>query len=134
MSTEIPTSPNLANSPVRDAMQLGLVECTPETGLWSVAQLMAEHTIHCVVVASDRWGIVSDVDLMGALRPGLAGVTAGDVAAADFVVVRPDDSLKHAAQLMAEHDTAHLVVVSPTGRPVGHAFVARRTARAVAAG
>jgi CBS domain-containing protein len=36
------------------------------------------------------------------------------------VVVKPDDSIEHAAQLMAEHDTAHLIVASPeTGRPVG---------------
>jgi CBS domain-containing protein len=101
-------------------MQLGLFECTPETGLRSVAQLMADKTIHCVVVAGDRWGIVSDLDLMRALGPGLADLTAGDVAATDFVIVRPDDSLEHAAQLMADHDTAHLIVVSPeTGIPVG---------------
>jgi CBS domain-containing protein len=101
-------------------MRMGLFECTPETDLRSVAQLMATKAIHCVVVAGDRWGIVSDIDLMRALGPGLADVTAGDVAATDFVVVQPDDSLEHAAQLMAEHDTAHLVVVSPeTGRPVG---------------
>jgi CBS domain-containing protein len=101
-------------------MQLGLFECTPETDLRSVAQLMVTKTIHCVVVAGDRWGIVSDIDLMRALEPGLEDVTAGDVAATDFVVVRPDDSLEHAAQLMAEHETAHLIVVSPeTGRPAG---------------
>jgi CBS domain-containing protein len=101
-------------------MQLGLFECTPETDLRSVAQLMTDKTIHCVVVAGERWGIVSDLDLMRALGPGLADATAGDVAASDFVIVRPDDSLEHAAQLMAEHDTAHLIVVSPeTGVPVG---------------
>jgi CBS domain-containing protein len=101
-------------------MQLGLFECTPETDLRSVAQLMASKRIHCVVVAGDRWGIVSDIDLMRALEPGLEDITAGDVAATDFVIVRPDDSLEHAAQLMAEHETAHLIVVSPdTGRPAG---------------
>ncbi len=115
-------------------MQLGLFECTPETDLRSVAQLMAEKTIHCVVVAGDRWGIVSDVDLMRALGPGIADATAGDVAATDFVVVRPNDSLEHAAQLMAEHDTAHLVVVSPeTGYPAGM-LSTLDIARVVAAG
>jgi CBS domain-containing protein len=120
MSTNTPTSLNLAQSPVRGAMQLGLFECTPDAELRSVARLMAEKTIHCVVVAGDRWGIVSDLDLMRALGPGLEELTAGDVAATDVVVVKPDDSIEHAAQLMAEHDTAHLIVASPeTGRPVG---------------
>jgi CBS domain-containing protein len=114
-------------------MQLGLFECTPETDVRSVAQLMAAKTIHCVVVAGERWGIVSDIDLMRALGPGSADLTAGAVAASDFVIVRPDDSLEHAAQLMAEHDTAHLVVVSPqTGRPVGM-LSTLDVARAVAA-
>jgi CBS domain-containing protein len=69
MSTNTPTSLNLAQSPVRGAMQLGLFECTPDAELRSVARLMAEKTIHCVVVAGDRWGIVSDLDLMRALGP-----------------------------------------------------------------
>jgi len=88
---------------------------------------MADKTIHAVVVPGvahapgrgDRpaWGIVSDVDLMRGLRPGLERTTAVELAA---VSVLPTDTLEHAAQLMAEHDTAHLLVVSPdSGRPVG---------------
>jgi CBS domain-containing protein len=115
------TTHSTVRAPVRDAMQLGLYECTPADDLRSVARLMADRTIHCVVVvAGDRWGIVSDLDLMRALGPGSEQLTAGDVAATDLVVVQPDDTIEHAAQLMAEHDTAHLVVASPdTGRPVG---------------
>ena len=107
-------------SAVRGAMQVGLFECTPDTDLRSVARLMAGKTIHCVVVVGDHWGIVSDLDLMRALGPGFEELTAGNVAATGFVVVQPDDTIEHAAQLMAEHDTAHLIVASPeTGRPVG---------------
>jgi CBS domain-containing protein len=52
--------------------------------------------------------------------PGFEELTAGDVAATDMVVVQPDDTIEHAAQLMAEHDTAHLIVASPeSGQPVG---------------
>jgi CBS domain-containing protein len=110
----------LGRFPVRGTMQLGLFECTSDTDLRSVARLMADKTIHCVVVAGDRWGIVSDLDLMRALGPGFEELTAGDVAATDIVVVQPDDTIEHAAQLMAEHDTAHLIVASPeAGRPVG---------------
>jgi len=56
---------------------------------------------------------------MASLRPGVEA-TAGELAASDVVVVDPADTLEHAAQLMAEHSTAHLVVVSPdSGRPIG---------------
>jgi CBS domain-containing protein len=130
MSADTPTYPNLAEYTVRDAMQLGLFECPPETGVETLAQTMAEQSIHCVVVAGIArrgprgehlaWGIVSDLDLMRAFLPGLEGATAGELAATDIVFVEPTDSLEHAAQLMAEHDNAHLVVASPaTGRPVG---------------
>jgi CBS domain-containing protein len=120
MTDHTPTSLTLGRSTVRGAMQLGLFECTPDTDLRTLAGIMAEKTLHCVVVASPTWGIVSDLDLMRGLSPGLDETTAGDVAATDTVVIEPDDTLEHAAQLMAEHETAHLVVVSPaTGRPVG---------------
>jgi len=121
---------NLSQTTVRDAMQLGLFECAPDADVLTLARTMAEKTIHCVVVVGIErrgrrgerlaWGIVSDLDLMRGLRPGLEDTTAGELAATDLVSVEPDDTLEHAAQLMAEHDTAHLVVASPTtGRPVG---------------
>jgi CBS domain-containing protein len=120
MSTRTPTTTNLARINVRDAMQLGLFECEPDTDLRTVARIMASKRIHCVVVAGERWGIVSDLDLMRALEPGLEEARAGAVAATDVVAIKPHDTLEHAAQLMADHDTAHLVVVSPdTGFPVG---------------
>lgn len=120
----------LARTPVRAAMQLGLYECDPEADLRTLARTMAERTIHAVVVsdvANARglrgrlaWGIVSDIELMRALRPGMEQTSAGEIAATEVVSVLPGDTLEHAALLMADHDTAHLVVVSPdTGRPVG---------------
>ena len=125
MSTDAPTYPDLARSTVRDAMQFGLFECGPDADIASLARTMAEKSIHCVVVSGlDRgdkaWGIVSDLDLMRALAPGAEDATAAELAATDLVAVQPTDTLEHAAQLMAEHDNAHLVVASPeTGRPVG---------------
>ena len=127
-----PTSPAevLGRTRVRDAMQLGLFHCEPDDDAAAVARTMAEQTIHCVVVggivrrdhSGDRlaWGIVSDMDLMRALRPGAEEATAAEVAGTEIVTVSPLESLAAAVQLMDEHETAHLVVVSPdTGRPVG---------------
>ena len=136
MTTDTPTHPNLARSTVRDAMQLGLFECPPDASIDTLARTMAERSIHCVVVPSNdgAWGIVSDLDLMRGLAPGLEAATAGELAATEVVVVEPTDSLEHAVQLMAEHDNAHLVVASPqTGRPVGM-LSTLDVARAVASG
>jgi CBS domain-containing protein len=115
--------PEFGTFTVLNALQLGLIECPADADVRSVARLMAEHNVHCVVVRGtepDGWGIVSDLDLMAALRPELSSATAGRLAATDSLVVDPADSLEHAAQLMAEHQTTHAVVVDPvTGRPIG---------------
>ena len=119
-----------ARTDERHAMQLGLFHCAPEDDIATVARTMAEQSIHSVVVAGIArrdhagdhlaWGIVSDLDLMRALAPGADEATAGEFAGTEIVAVSPLDSLGQAVQLMAEHETAHLVVVSPdTGNPVG---------------
>jgi CBS domain-containing protein len=109
---------------VLNALQLGLVERPANADVRSLAQAMAEHTVHSVVVRDIQrprsWGIVSDLDLMAAMRPELEGATAGQLAASDPVVVAASETLGRAAQLMAEHQTAHLVVVDPVSdEPVG---------------
>jgi CBS domain-containing protein len=132
-SPPFPTSSitdRLAATPVRAAMQLGLFTCSPDEPLATVVRTMAEQSIHCVLVTGIArrghegeqlgWGIVSDLDLMAALNTGAEAGTAGTVAGTEIVTVSPHESLALAAALMTEHQTAHLVVVSPdTGRPVG---------------
>ena len=110
---------------VRNAMHDGIATCPPTASLREIADLLAQHRIHCAVVSehppgeesSTVWGIVSDLDLMRGLGSPVP-LTAGNLAALDVVTVRPDDELGHAAQLMAEHDVAHLIVAED-GAPVG---------------
>ena len=124
-----PTS-SLVRYTVLNAMNPGLVECAADADVGSIARAMAEHEIHCVVVRGierrDRhgerldWGVVSDLDLMAALHPDGADATAGQLAATEVVIVAPSDTLERAARLMAEHQTAHVMVVDPvTGDPAG---------------
>ena len=111
---------------VGQAMHDGVVVCPRDTPLATVAELMAAHRVHCVVVADhpddagSLWGVVSDLDLVAAAAVrDLVEQKAGGTAASPALMVEPAKLLR-AAQLMTEHATAHLVVVDPiTHRPVG---------------
>ena len=117
--------PLLGAQTVADAMHHGIATCPPSAGLREVAELLAEHGVHCAVVAeppdhdgtATLWGIVSDVDLMRGLGSPVP-LTAGNLAALDIVTVTPQDDLQAAARLMGEHDVAHLIVMAD-GRPTG---------------
>ena len=122
MTTLLPTpEPLLDARTVGEVMHRGIVTCPPSASLREVAELLADNSVHCVVVAGDpartMWGIVSDLDLVRGLGSPVA-LVAGNLAALDVVTVAPGDELRHAAQLMGEHDVAHLIVVED-GTPVG---------------
>ena len=112
---------------VTDAMHRGIFTCEREEPLSEVAAIMARERVHCVVVASGSgeagppWGIVSDLDLVAAATVrDLDHQSAGASAGAPVVTVSPGETLERAAQLMTEHNTAHLIVVQPKQqRPVG---------------
>jgi CBS domain-containing protein len=115
----------LASKTVASAMHHGIVTCPPSAGIREVAEMLAEHGVHCAVVAeppdddgaATLWGIVSDVDLMRGLGSPVP-LTAGNLAVLDIVTVTPGDDLQQAARLMGEHDVAHLIVMAE-GRPAG---------------
>jgi len=111
---------------VAEAMRHGTLSCQSETPLRTVAALMVEHRIHSVVVTdldgvSERaWGIVAEADVVRAFGEDVDEVTAAEMAATELVTIAPEDTLERAAQLMAEHEVSHLVVVDrPSDRPVG---------------
>ncbi len=119
----------LAETYVSEAMHEGLVTCSADTPLSSVASMMSQEHIHAVVVsgiATDSlgddhaWGIVSDLDLLRAALAGSGALTAGQVAAMEFLTVDAGETLERAAQVMAEHEVTHLIVLDPrTGHAVG---------------
>lgn len=110
----------LASRPVGEAMTPGIITCARSTPLRTVATMMATHRVHSIVVLdrSDNvmpWGVVSDLDLIDAVDTDGA---AGSVAASPVVTVTVDDTLSHAAQLMREHATSHLIVVTDEVSPL----------------
>jgi CBS domain-containing protein len=107
-------------------MHEGVLTCSRQASLAHVAELMASHRVHCVVVTDERedagslWGIVSDLDLAAASSVrDLDEQTAGATAATAALTIEPEETVQRAAQLMTEHGTTHLVVVDVEGRPVG---------------
>jgi CBS domain-containing protein len=124
MKTET-RQPRINTLRVDDVMHRGVFTCEREARLSEVAATMAREHVHCVVVESDNgeerslWGIVSDLDLVAAASVrDLDDQSAGASAAAPVVTVSPDETLERAAQLMTEHNTAHLIVVDRE-RPIG---------------
>jgi signal-transduction protein with cAMP-binding, CBS, and nucleotidyltransferase domain len=120
MNAPVPTIARLDLTRVEEVMHTGVVTCDSTAPLAAVAQILAEARIHCVVVSGleqtrdgERltWGTVSDRDLIGALAASRGDAIAGEIAATEFVTVEPAETVARAAQLMAEHDVSHLVVV-----------------------
>jgi CBS domain-containing protein len=114
---------------VGDVMHEGVVTCDVDEPLTSVARTMAQQRIHCLVVWQEPtaggdpelWGVVSDLDLVKvAATEDPGGRTAGGSAATPALMITPEEPVRRAAQLMAENEVAHLVVVDKeTARPVG---------------
>jgi CBS domain-containing protein len=129
MSAFAAISPNgTGNGPrVGDVMHSGLVSCARDGSLKAVAELMSDHSVHCIVVTDDPgdarslWGVISDLDLVAAasvreLETQVASATAMTPA----VTIGPGEPIQRAADLMTRYGVAHLVVVDPTlNRPVG---------------
>lgn len=119
-----------ARTPVSDVMHRGVINRPPQTPLTDVAAAMAENGVHSVVIEGLAgrpgreeelvWGIVSDLDLMRAAAAGEMDAEVDRLAATEIVTIDSDESVQRAAQLMSEHDIAHLIVVAPiSGEPVG---------------
>jgi CBS domain-containing protein len=114
---------------VADAMSAGVIHCSPETRLTAVAGLMATHGVHAVFVfdygdESDEnvqlWGVVSDLDLAAAAAGGVVTRTARESSVTPLVTVSSDESVRRAAELMAQRGVSHLAVLdAETGRPAG---------------
>jgi CBS domain-containing protein len=115
------TYPELGTGTVGEAMNPGVLTCLPVTPLRTVARMMARHRVHAIIVfgTDDRlhpWGVISDLDLVAAIG---THANAGTVASSPVVTVTPELTLEHAAKLLAENETSHLLVISDAGLPIG---------------
>jgi CBS domain-containing protein len=113
---------------VLDAMHPGMISCPPETPMRTVARMMATYRVHAILVHThedlpdgERWGVVTDADLVQASLDGdLDEVTAGQLAASPVLTVTTVEPLTRAIQLMREHEVTHVIAVERhSARPIG---------------
>lgn len=123
-------APAFEHATVADAMRAGIISCSGGMSVRAVADMMASYHVHAIVVEGvdsesnarpgQPWGILSDIELVGAAARGKLHATAAELAGANAVFIDPAEPLKRAAELMSEHGVSHLIVsTAPTARPVG---------------
>ena len=130
MAASPPIYPALRELRVIDAMHPGVISCSLETPLRTVARMMATYRVHAILVTAHGeeelpggalWGIVADTDLLRAAEAGdLDEQQARTIAATEVLTVASSDELARAAQLMVEHEVSHVIVLERrSGRPIG---------------
>jgi predicted transcriptional regulator len=108
---------------VSDAMHTGILTTGVDTPLSLVAHLMAERRVHAVAVADRDYdrrplSFVSVLDVAAAVAAGETDLVAAQAARTELRPVGSDEGIERAAQLMAQHQVEHLVVIDPSS---GHA-------------
>lgn len=122
--------PALDGLRVIDAMHPGLISCSLDTPLRTVARMMATYRVHAILVTAHGeeklpgggvWGIVSDADLLRAAGTGNPDEQLSrTIAATPVLTVTTSEQLARAAELMVEHEVSHLIVIEPlSARPIG---------------
>ena len=115
---------------VRDAMHHGLISCSTDTPLRTLARMMSTHRVHAILVrlhdegelpSGSRWGIVESGHVLRAVASGEVGsISAGAIMTSPVPVVAADDDLALASVRMVVHDLSHVLVVErQSGRPIG---------------
>ena len=126
----MPLPSDFTDLEVDEVMHSGVIDCPPQTSLHELASMMAENSVHCIVVDGLArgprnveqlvWGVITDVELMRAASTGDLDQEVGKLAATEIITINPHDHIQRAAQLMGEHECSHLIVVDPdSGRPLG---------------
>jgi CBS domain-containing protein len=115
-------TPSFEHATVADAMRPGVITCTPDATIGTVARIMASEHVHAVVVTGlegDRpWGVVGDRDVLAAA--GDPDRPASWCANTELVGVLPGERLDAAVRLMLEHGVSHVLVGDPdAGPPTG---------------
>ncbi|NES64773.1 MAG: CBS domain-containing protein, partial [Okeania sp. SIO2D1] len=113
---------------VREVMNRKVVCATPETSLWTIAQLMSDRHISSIVIVEPGTeslqipvGMLSERDLVRfqALGLNLKNSIAEAVMSKPLLTVKPEASLWTVQQIIEEHNISQLVVKGEKGELIG---------------
>lgn len=98
--------------PVREVMSSPVREATGETAATEAARLLCEEQIGSVLVGGTPDGIITDTDIVRAVKDGRDPETTviAELRSSPVVTVAADADLQRAAELMDEHGIKRLVV------------------------
>ncbi len=114
-------APSFEHARVSDAMRAGVISCSPDASLRTVARVMATNHVHSVVITaggSAPVGVVTDREVLRAAAAGDEEQTAESLAR-DPLTAFVDDPLPDAARTLIDSDSSHLIVVDSDGHPAG---------------
>ena len=110
---------------VRDLMHLGIISCTPDDSVGTVAKIMVDKEIHAVVVMDDQGqavGVVSQTDMVlarqGRTPDQARSMLAREVMTPGCATCDADMLLSEAVSLLTAR-RMHRLVVTENGQPVG---------------
>lgn len=111
---------NLAHAPteprtVADVMSRGIVTCAPDTTIAAAARAMKERRSRSLVVLGRHGkplGVVTGADLLALYEPGAEASTVAELMHPPLTI-RPDASLREAADLMLRLEVHRLLVLDP---------------------
>lgn len=108
---------------MHDVYHRGVIVCSPDTPLLEVIRVMADMSIHAVVVVEQEGGspvgVVSHANAITHYGEDLTAIQARDVMTAQVVAVPEDATLRQAAQQLVESRIHRLLVVNEGGEAVG---------------
>lgn len=111
-------------SKVRDLMHAGIISCTPDDTVGTVAKIMVDKEIHAVVVMEQgkATGVVSQTDMVlarqGRTPDQARSMRAGEIMTPGCATCDADMLLSDAVSLMTGR-RMHRLVVTEKGQPVG---------------
>lgn len=106
---------------VHEVMSGKVQTCTPETNLAAAAMIMWEQDCGAIPVMGHEGkavGMITDRDICMAVATKCreaAGITVGEVLSGPLHACAPDDDIKEALAMMAEHQVRRLPVVDAFG-------------------
>jgi CBS domain-containing protein len=106
------------NLKVRDVMTRSVITVAMDSSVRDVIKTLAKEDITGVVVIEPKggiMGIISEMDIVKAFNEDLDKLTAEDIMADNVKTIKPESTIKDAADIMKKEKVHRLVIVHEKG-------------------